>query len=68
MLVTLTFDNLFRDHVGVLNARSMVIKLKIVDLHFMYARIVEIRVILLLNPLCALIVKKDSWGKRKKYL
>ena len=36
MMVTfpLTFDNLCRDHVGVLNARSMTMKLKIVDLHF----------------------------------
>ena len=55
MLVTLTFDNLFRDQVGVLNARSMAIKLKIVDLHFMYERIVDKRVILPLNPLRALI-------------
>src|SRR5215469_9187815 len=56
MLVTfpLTFDNLCRDHVGVLNARSMAVKLKIVDLHFLYVRIVERRVILLLNPLGAL--------------
>src|SRR5215469_7417421 len=58
MLVTfpLMFDNLFRDHVGVLNARSMAIKLKIVDLHLLYARIVEKRVILPLNPLRALIL------------
>src|SRR5215469_12989861 len=57
MLVTfpLTFDNLFRDHVGVLNAWSMAIKLKIVDLHFMYARIVDKMVIQPLNPLRALI-------------
>src|SRR5215469_7499811 len=57
MLVTfpLTFDNLCRNHVGVLNARSMAIKPKIVDLHFMYARIVNKRVILPLNPLRALI-------------
>src|SRR5215469_16115392 len=55
MLVTfpLMFDNLCRDHVGVLNAMSMAIKLKIVNLHFLYARIVEKRVILLLNPLRA---------------
>src|SRR5215469_14326426 len=57
LLVTfpLKFDNLFRDHVDVLNARSMATKLKIVDLHFLYARIVEKKVILPLNPLCALI-------------
>ena len=48
------FGNLYRDHVGVLNARSMVIKIKIVDLHFLYARIVDKRVILPLNPLRAL--------------
>src|SRR5215469_8924726 len=48
MLVTfpLMFDNLCRDHVNVLNASSMAIKLKIVDLHFLYARIVEKRIIL----------------------
>ena len=53
MLVMLTskFDNLCRDHVGVLNGRSMAIKLKIVDLHFLYARIVDRSVILPLNPL-----------------
>src|SRR5215469_8865852 len=57
MLVTfpLTFVNLCRDHAGVLNARSMAIKLKIVDLHFLYARMVDRRVILPLNPLRALI-------------
>src|SRR5215469_8557716 len=62
MLVTfpLTFDNLFRDHVGVLNDRSMAIKLKIVDLHFMYARIADKRVILPLNPLRALIPPLSS--------
>src|SRR5215469_121250 len=52
----LKFDNLCRDHVGVLNARFMSIKLKIVDLHFLYARIVDRRAILPLNPLCALIL------------
>src|SRR5215469_6155241 len=57
MLVTfpLTFNNLLRDHVGVLNARSMPIKLKIVDLHFLYERNEGRRVILPLNPLRALI-------------
>ena len=36
-----TFNNLCRDHVGILNARSMAIKLKIVNLHLMYTRTVE---------------------------
>ena len=52
MLVTfpLTFDNLCRDHVGVLNAKSMAIKLKIVDLQFLYAQIVDRKVTQPLNP------------------
>ena len=56
MLVTfpLTFDNLYRDHVGVLNASSMAIKLKIIDLQFLCARTVDRRVILPLNPLRSL--------------
>src|SRR5215469_8587729 len=51
----LKFDNLCRDHVGVLNARYMAIKPKIVDLHFLYVRIVDRRGILPRNPLRALI-------------
>src|SRR5215469_4260834 len=51
----LKFDNLCRDHVGVLNARYIAIKLKIVDLHFLYARIVDRRAILPRNPLRVLI-------------
>src|SRR5215469_13804234 len=52
----LKFDNLCRVHVGVLNSRSMAIKLKIVDLYFRDARIVDRRVILSRNPLRALII------------
>src|SRR5215469_1494897 len=52
----LKFDNLCRDHEGVLNARYMAIKLKIVDLHILYVRIVDRRVILPRNSLRALIL------------